>query len=80
MTDLSLISSDDMLDELARRSDAMIYACYQNRTAEEHWYQRRWCGGNIPCAGLVKFIGRRIASAMDQMDQYEEEPPEVPDG
>ncbi len=76
MVDLSIVSTDDLLDEVFKRSDSAIFAAYQNRTKDEQWYQRRWTGGNIPCAGLVKFIGRRIGAAMDEMDVYDEEPPE----
>ncbi len=70
--DLTLIDSDDMLDELARRNDAMIYAAYQNRTDEQSWYIRRWHGGNIPALGLCKFVERRILSACDLMDQLDD--------
>ena len=72
MTDLSLVDSDDMLDELARRNDAMIFAAYQNRTKDESWYIRRWHGGNIPALGLARFIQKRIEEACNNMDATEE--------
>ena len=68
MTDLTLIDSDDMLDELARRNDAMIFAAYQNRTNDQSWYIRRWHGGNIPALGLARFIQKRIEEACNDMD------------
>lgn len=73
MSDLALVSSDDMLDELAKRNDAMIFAAYQNRTDDESWYVRRWHGGNIPALGLARFIQKRIEESCDKMDQIEEE-------
>lgn len=67
--DLSLVSTDDMLDELAKRNDAMIFAAYQNRSEDVAWYQRRWHGGNIPALGLARFIQLRIQQACDEMDK-----------
>ncbi len=72
--DLTLASTDDLLDELFSRSDSTIFAAYQNRSKDEQWYVRRWQGGNIPCLGLARFILRRIEGACDEMDLYEEEP------
>ncbi len=72
--DLTLVSSDDMLDELAQRNDAMIFAAYQNRTDDLAWYIRRWHGGNIPALGLSRFIQKRIEEACNEMDQVKEEP------
>ena len=74
MTDLSLVSTDDMLDELKSRHDAMIFAAYQNRTLKESRYFRRWDGGNIPCLGLSRFIQKRIEEACDEMDRYTNDP------
>jgi len=71
-TDLSLIATDDLLDEVAKRSDAMIYAAYQNRTKDDSWYIRRWHGGNIPALGLARFIQKRIEEACDQMDMLDD--------
>lgn len=73
MTDLSLASSDDMLDELSKRNDAMIFAAYQNRSDNLSMYVRRWNGGNIPALGLARFIQKRIEEACDKMDRVEEE-------
>ena len=72
MSDLSLVDSDDMLDELAKRNDAMIFAAYQNRTEDQSWYIRRWHGGNIPALGLARFIQKRIEEACNDMDVTEE--------
>lgn len=76
MSDLSLVSTDDMLDELKTRHDAMIFAAYQNRTDKESWYIRRWDGGNIPCLGLSRFIQKRIEEACNDMDCYTRDPEE----
>jgi len=72
-TDLSLIATDDLLDEVAKRSDAMIYAAYQNRTEDDAWYIRRWHGGNIPALGLARFIQKRIEEACDRMDVFDDD-------
>ena len=77
MSDLSLISTDDLISELESRHDASIFAAIQNRTQETSWYYRRWDGGNIPCLGLARFIGRRIEEACDEMDATKEPPDEV---
>lgn len=76
--DLTLVSTDDLMDEVSKRSEAMIFAAYQNRSKDDNWYIRRWSGGNIPALGLARFIGKRIEEACDRMDQYEggEEPPD----
>ena len=42
--DLSLVATDELLDEVIRRSDAMIFASYQNVSEDKCWYTRRWHG------------------------------------
>ncbi len=69
IADLSLADTDDMLNELAGRFDAMIFAAYQNRSNDDRRYVRQWTGGNIPCLGLSRFIQRRIEEACDEMDR-----------
>lgn len=68
MTELSIVSTNEMLDELAKRNDAMIFAAYQNRSEDTSWYYRRWHGGNIPALGLARFIQKRIEEACNDMD------------
>lgn len=72
-TDLALVSTDELLDELVRRHDAMIFAAYQDRTDELSMYSRRWHGGNIPCLGLARFVSLRIEDACNEMDILEED-------
>lgn len=74
--DLSLVDTSDMLNELEKRNEAMIFAAYQNRTKEDSWYYRRWHGGNIPCLGLARFIQKRIEEACDDMDRRTDDEPE----
>lgn len=71
-SDLSLVSTDDLLDALIARHDAIIFAGIQNRTTESYFYTRRWSGGNIMCLGLARFIQKRIEERCDEMDQIEE--------
>lgn len=76
MSDLALISTDDLIEELESRHDASIFAAIQHRTNDTSWYYRRWDGGNIPCLGLARFITRRIEQACDEMDATKEPPDE----
>ena len=71
-TDLTIVATDDLLDELAGRHDAMIFAGYKNKSDEISTYQRFWRGGNIPALGLAEFISMRIRDACNDMDRFEE--------
>ena len=62
MTDLELVSTDDLLEELLSRVDHGIFSALQTGThgGNNHTYIGRWTGNTHTCIGLGADLNRRM--------------------
>ena len=61
MPDLTLISLDDLLNEVFNRFDGFVCMGTQKKTqANLDVYFRRWAGGSATCVGLCKLLELEI--------------------
>ena len=72
--DLSLISFDDLMEELKKRFHGYIFHGVKNQTKEENQYFADYYGGKCTCIGLCKLLEAKIT------DQAKEELEHLPPG
>jgi hypothetical protein len=65
MSDLSLVTTDSLLEELERRFDDMVFAGTVNRTNDRQFRQSFWNGCSLPCAGLAAELQQKILRDME---------------
>lgn len=61
MTDLSLASVDELLDELANRHDALVVLMENDKTTTNTSWRRHWSG---PPSRLIGMLLRALSVAM----------------
>ena len=70
-TDLSLISAQDLTDELESRFESFIVAWIENvggeRLVRSRWNENNW----IECLGIAKVLSNDIFSDMDNSSRSE---------
>jgi hypothetical protein len=77
MTDLSFVTTAEMIHELENRHDAFVYAGLQLEPGDsQHRYVRGWSGGCLLCRGLLDLLDRRVKQAMDEMDEIDADHPQ----
>jgi hypothetical protein len=52
--DLTLVSTDDLIDEIFRRNDAVLVARTTKRTNEQSRYAFSYCGSVLAAIGLCE--------------------------
>lgn len=61
MTEISLISTEDLMTEVMGRFSGSIFMGVQSRTKHnQDTYYRRWSGGDAVCIGLTDLLGEII--------------------
>jgi hypothetical protein len=71
--DLSLVSADDLRDELLKRFDAMVIYGVNRRTENIELRFRRWTGSPFTCIGLARAAIYDLLDALDRSDAEAEE-------
>lgn len=60
--DISLVSTEDLMEEILKRVDAAILMTYQiNLKPGENQVLWRYTGGSIICMGLTQHMQNRLA-------------------
>ncbi len=77
--DLSLVSVDELFEELNRRFDIWIFSGMQFRDQKESkiFTMRKWRGNSATCAGLASQLQIACYDAHVEQDEVDDEPFEV---
>lgn len=60
ITDLSLVSLKDLIDELAKRHDGMVIAGIKFTTLHNFVLTKHWGGNHFVCLGILEDIKYQI--------------------
>jgi hypothetical protein len=66
ITDMRLICTDDLLNELKSRYDSTIFIAVKDRTAIDEVRIIDWRGGKFACLGLVEYTKHRLMLEVDE--------------
>lgn len=66
--ELSLVPTDDLLNEIMQRHEHAIFAGMQILGGEDRRYltRRKWVGNGATCQGLCAELGWKIAKTADE--------------
>jgi hypothetical protein len=85
MTDLSLVQTKELLDELASRFDNMVFGGVIQRTDQEREHSQCWRGSEwLTCVGIAHSIVHAITRLHqddddgDAWDEFEDDGPTPP--
>lgn len=63
MSDLSLISTDDLFEELVNRFDHLVISGIKYTKSDgEYMVMRKWSGNRHTCLGLLTVLSQKIAN------------------
>ena len=66
MDDLSLLTTDELLDELEARTDAGVAIVVRLQSEDRYQTQHRWWGCHVTCVGACRIIEQAIARSFDE--------------
>lgn len=67
--DLALFTSDELLDELAARFDAIVFASEVYHEEDTVLRMRRVHGSQMTCSGLGQWVSRRALQLADEASE-----------
>lgn len=73
MNDLELVSTDDLLDEIMKRFDHVVFIGRKDGAEEPNVYHRRWAGDYHTCIGLSHDMQDRILSDLIEIEEDEDD-------
>lgn len=68
--DISLVSTDEMLDELSKRFDALVVCGIKNLTDKNDSMVRHYSGNTMCCLGAIQVLNDCVLQGL--YDQCEE--------
>lgn len=58
--DLSLVTIDEMAEEIAKRTDCFVLACVMNETKDRDYRLIHISGSRVACLGLAEVLSQYI--------------------
>lgn len=60
MTDMSLVTTTELLDEMSRRVDAFVFIAYQDRSKESYALMTEFKGNSLEIIGLSEILRDKV--------------------
>ena len=67
--DLSLVSIDEMAEEIAKRSDSFIFACVMNETKDKDYRLIHFSGSKVACLGLSEVVSHVLRNKLESKEE-----------
>jgi hypothetical protein len=73
MTDLSLTTTSELVDELAKRVDAFLFIAYQDRSKQSYALITEFKGSALEVIGLSEMLKDRVKEVVSDSREAGEE-------
>lgn len=73
MTDISLITTTELLDEVSRRVDAFVFIAYQDRSKQSYALMTEFKGNSLEIIGLSEILREKVRTLVSNSKELSDE-------